>query len=101
MQIGHFDDLKPQLDRLVEGNNQTYGAGKWLVVYGGDEANVKKPDIGLVMEYLGNKKSVDVLAVQCEEYAKYMVEETDKTKVNKSFDFLKSVRCCQKCSKRF
>jgi hypothetical protein len=54
--------------KLVAENNAAHGEGKWLAVYGGDNANAAKPDIGAVMQLVG-RLGGHVLAVQCKHYA--------------------------------
>ena len=61
--------VESKLAVMVAANNAAYGEGKWLAVYGGDNANAAKPDVGSVMDILGSKLGVHVLAIQCAHYA--------------------------------
>jgi hypothetical protein len=87
-QLGDVPKVRDELEMLVKSNNNVYGEGKWLAVYGGDNANTAKPDIGAVMQMLG-QLGVHVLAVQCAHYAGYIVDKNgalDQT----SYGFLKA-----------
>eukprot|EP00035_Acanthoeca_spectabilis_P014148 m.269072 g.269072 ORF g.269072 m.269072 type:complete len:500 (-) comp16064_c0_seq11:4445-5944(-) len=63
-------DLQPLIDSL----NAEHGFGQWGILYGGDPANDAKPDIGAVARHF-SQKGARVLAVQCDEYAQYMIQK--------------------------
>jgi hypothetical protein len=64
---GQFKDLRKvfdDIDRVVERENELYGKGKWLAVFGGDGYNPDSPDIAHVLKYLKERHDIPVLAIQ-------------------------------------
>jgi len=71
-QIKSMETLTEDLQPLIDSLNSTHGRRKWGILYGGDPANDKKPDIGAVAK-LFSEKGARVVAVQCLQYASYMI----------------------------
>eukprot|EP00037_Helgoeca_nana_P005698 m.53450 g.53450 ORF g.53450 m.53450 type:complete len:786 (+) comp16662_c0_seq1:3100-5457(+) len=73
-QIAHVGKVAEELQPLAAKLDKKYGQGCWAVCYGGDPYNPKKPDIGALAKIFWEKFRARVIAVQCDDYADYLVE---------------------------
>ena len=71
-QMADLDEVEAKVTVGIASLNEKFGRWKWLAVYGGDPYNAKKPDVALVLRIM-HQRGLPVLAVQCEEYASYMI----------------------------
>eukprot|EP00036_Acanthoecidae_sp_10tr_P012127 CAMPEP_0182927092 /NCGR_PEP_ID=MMETSP0105_2-20130417/13148_1 /TAXON_ID=81532 ORGANISM="Acanthoeca-like sp., Strain 10tr" /NCGR_SAMPLE_ID=MMETSP0105_2 /ASSEMBLY_ACC=CAM_ASM_000205 /LENGTH=857 /DNA_ID=CAMNT_0025065019 /DNA_START=32 /DNA_END=2605 /DNA_ORIENTATION=+ len=71
-QIESMADFEASVRPLIDSLNGEYGKWNWAVVYGGDPASDAKPDIGCIAK-LFDQLGARVVAVQCSEYAEYMI----------------------------
>jgi hypothetical protein len=61
-----LEEVKSRVDDLVHAMNGHFGAGKWMIVFGGDPFNEMKPDIAAVVKHIQEEHNIVVCAVQAD-----------------------------------
>eukprot|EP00041_Stephanoeca_diplocostata_P020042 m.439718 g.439718 ORF g.439718 m.439718 type:complete len:714 (-) comp21456_c0_seq1:136-2277(-) len=87
-QIKNETEMQQKMTSIARMLDARHGKHRWALVYGGDNYQPGKPDIAAIVRYFWAAHGTRVIAVQCTDYANWMVNQDGSVQDGTSYDFL-------------